>query len=240
MLLTRIDGYPTAVSTIIMRLLKPILPGAGPAERLVACIGAALCIALTIIVCTPLHVADLPVIVAPLGASAVLVFAIPASPLARPWSVIGGNTVSALVGVVAVGMVPNLALAAGLAVGGAILCMSLLRCLHPPGGAAALTAVIGGPAIHAAGLGFAFAPVGLNSVALVMLGLCYHRATRRSYPHRPSPPPVAAGPAGLHLVDIDRALGEMHEGFDISREDLDSLLLRAEHHAAVRRGDADK
>jgi CBS domain-containing membrane protein len=221
-----------------MPFLKPILAGARPAERLVACLGAALCIALTIVLCAPVQVADLPVIVAPLGASAVLVFAIPASPLAQPWSVIGGNTVSALVGMAVFDAVPNLAWAAGLAVGGAILCMSLLRCLHPPGGAAALTAVIGGPAIHAAGLSFAFVPVGLNSAALVLLGVCYHWATRRSYPHRPPPLPETAGPTGLHLADIDRALEEMHEGFDITRQDLDSLLTCAEHHASVRRAAA--
>lgn len=220
-----------------MRFIKPILAGARPVERLVACVGGAICIALTVLVCTPFHVADLPVIVAPLGASAVLVFAVPASPLAQPWSVIGGNFVSALVGMIVFDAVPNVALACGLAVGGAILCMSLLRCLHPPGGAAALTAVIGGPAIHAAGLGFAFVPVGLNSVALVLLGLCYHRVSRRSYPHRPAPIPDMAGTvSGLHIADIDAALDEMHEDFDISREDLDSLLMSAERHAAIRRG----
>lgn len=220
-----------------MPFIKPILAGARPTDRLIAGLGAAICIALTIVTCNqiPLHAADVPVIVAPLGASAVLVFAVPASPLAQPWSVIGGNAVSALVGVAAASFVPNLALAAGLAVGGAILFMSLLRCLHPPGGAAALTAVIGGPAIHAAGFSFAALPVGLNSVTLVLLGMLFHRATGRSYPHRTIPAPSADPATELHPADIDAALAEMHEGFDISREDLDSLLTRAESHATVRR-----
>src|SRR5262249_37174049 len=46
----------------------------------------------------------LPYIVAPIGASAVLVFAAPASPLAQPWAVLGGNTASAAVGIAAARM----------------------------------------------------------------------------------------------------------------------------------------
>ncbi len=63
----------------------------------------------------------------------------------------GGNILSALVGVAVARWVAVPFLAAGIAVGGAILRMPLSRFLHPPGGAAALTAVIGGPAIASAG-----------------------------------------------------------------------------------------
>ncbi|RDE06473.1 HPP family protein [Sphingomonas aracearum] len=209
-----------------------LLPGARWSDRLVACLGALLCLAATAALCrlVPLASADLPFLVAPLGASAVLVFAVPASPLAQPWSVVGGNTLSALVGVAVARIVPDAALAAGVAVGAAILVMSLLRCLHPPGGAAALTAVIGGPAIHAAGFAFAFWPVAVNSVLLVLLGIAFHRISGHSYPHRLAPAP---GPR-FAPSDIDAALAEMHESFDISREDLDALLARAEAHAARR------
>ena len=96
-----------------------LLAGAHWPARLLACLGAALCLALTFLVCARLSLsqADLPIIVAPLGASAVLVFAVPASPLAQPWSVIGGNVVSALVGVAAYHLIPQTALAAGVARG---------------------------------------------------------------------------------------------------------------------------
>lgn len=224
-----------------MKLFQPLLAGASLPERLLACLGVTLGIALTVVLCRllPLRGADLPVIVAPLGASAVLVFAVPASPLAQPWPTIGGNTLSTLVGVAIYQTVPHLALAAGLAVGAAILMMSLLRCLHPPGGAAALTAVIGGDAIHAAGYGFALVPVGINSLALVGLALVFHRLARRRYPHRPSAgtPAMAReqAAAGFTTADIDAALADMHESFDIAREDLDVLLARAEAHARARR-----
>ena len=219
-----------------MRFFDPLLAGADLPRRLIACLGAAIGIALTIVVCAelPLAAADLPIIVAPLGASAVLVFAVPSSPLAQPWPVVGGNIISTLIGVAAFNLIPNLTVAAGVAVGVAILIMSLLRCLHPPGGAAALTAVIGSQGVHAAGYEFAFAPVGINSIALVSLAIMFHRATARSYPHRPTTAPAIA--EGLHLADIDAALDDMHESFDISREDLDALLFRAEQHAQARRG----
>jgi len=214
-----------------------MLAGARFGDRIVACIGATICVALTMLVCAqlPLTVHNLPIIVAPLGASAVLVFAVPSSPLAQPWSVVGGNTISALVGVLAFQHVPDPMIAAGVAVGGAILAMSLCRCLHPPGGAAALTAVIGTHDIHAAGLAFAFAPVAINSIALVSLGMFFHRFSGHSYPHLAVPAGAPLEAAGLHLEDIDRALADLPDSFDISREDLDLLLSRAEIHAAARR-----
>lgn len=219
-----------------MRFFRPIIAGARLPERLIACLGAAICIALTILVCSQarLDVSDLPIIVAPLGASAVLVFALPASPLAQPWPVVGGNIISTLVGVCAFELIANTTIAAGVAVGAAILVMSLLRCLHPPGGAAALTAVIGSNEIHAAGYGFAFLPVGINSIALVTLAMFFHHWTGRSYPHKPADLPGGAAAPGIHLADIDAALEDMHESFDISREDLDALLSRAEFHAMAR------
>jgi len=219
------------------RFFRPILAGARPIDRIVACIGAAICLALTVFICAqlPLAASDLPLIVAPMGASAVLIFAVPASPLAQPWPVIGGNTLSALVGVAVFQYVPDPMLAAGLSVGLAILTMSACRCLHPPGGAAALTAVIGSQGIHAAGYAFAFAPVAINSIALVSLAMFFHRVSGHSYPHIPVPVAPGAQAAGLHLEDIDRALAELPDSFDISREDLDVLLSKAEAHAITRR-----
>lgn len=219
---------------MLPRLFRPMLAGARLPERLIACLGALMGIAVTALVGgLVVPAADLPAIVAPLGASAVLVFAVPASPLAQPWPVIGGNVLSAVIGVAVFRAVLDPALAAGVAVGAAILAMSLLRCLHPPGGAAALTAVIGGPAIHAAGFGFALVPVAVNSVVLVAMALLFHRLSGHSYPHRPVAVPVAA--AGFLPEDIDAALADMHESFDIGREDLDALLAAAEGHALARR-----
>ncbi|HEY4163040.1 MAG TPA: HPP family protein, partial [Dongiaceae bacterium] len=227
------------------RFFVPILAGATWPDRVFASIGAVAGIGLTGLVCTLLFGKDphLPFIVAPIGASAVLLFAVPASPLAQPWSIIGGNTISALVGIVVSRFIPDPMLAIGIAVGGAIALMSLTRSLHPPGGAAALTAVIGGPAVHAAGFMFAAVPVALNCILLVALGWVFHRFSRHSYPHVP-----AAAPANLHKThdlppqlrvgfrseDVDAALVDLGESFDIDREDLDRLIRQVEHRAFIR------
>ena len=218
-----------------MPFFKPILAGVTLPDRLIACLGAAVAVALTMVLCSYASpAAEMPVLVAPLGASAILVFAVPASPLAQPWSILGGNVVSALVGVSVFRFVPNPATAAGIAVGAATLAMSLLRCLHPPGGAVALTAVIGGSAVHNAGYDFVLVPVGINSLVLVAIALVHHRATMHSYPHRPVVLPMASGEARWRRSDIDAALGDMHEGFDIDGDDLETLLAHAERHAATR------
>ncbi|WP_284271117.1 HPP family protein [Mesorhizobium huakuii] len=226
------------------RLFAPILAGATLRERLLACIGATIGIALTGLISGLAmgggpHVA---LLVAPMGASAVLLFAVPASPLAQPWSIIGGNSISALVGVTVAHFIHDPVMASGLAVALAIAAMSFTRCLHPPGGAAALTAVLGGPAVISAGFLFPFVPVALNSIILVTLGLLFHRLARRNYPHVAAPPANSHGTAdppaqqrvGFRPEDIDAALTTLDETFDIGREDLERLLRQVELQAMVR------
>lgn len=195
--------------------------------RLVA--GALIGIFLTALLCHLLGASvgqRLPWLVAPLGASAVLVFALPASPLAQPWAVVGGNTVSALVGIAGVHGVHLLGspeLAAALAVATAIAAMLLFRCLHPPGGAMALMMVTGGIGEPA----FAAFPVLLNSVLLVAAGIAYNNATRRPYPHRQLPPPageVISGEDRQLDADLDAVLAHYDQVLDVSRDDLKALL----------------
>lgn len=231
------------------RLFSPILAGATLRERLIGCLGALIGICLTGLVSGFFMGQDphLPLIVAPIGASAVLLFAVPASPLAQPWSIVGGNTISAFVGVTVSTLVRDPAIAIGLAVALAILVMSLTRSLHPPGGAAALTAVIGGAAVARAGFWFPIVPIGINSLILVLLGVVFHRLAGRQYPHRQAVTPVnthrtadppAAFRVGFNTEDIDAAVASFNETLDISRADLDVLLRKVELQALMRqRGD---
>lgn len=209
-------------------LFQPILAGASLRDRLVACLGALVGIAAAaaLLLGPAQAAAGLPLLVAPIGASAVLLFAVPASPLAQPWPLVGGNLLSAAVGLAAALLVPSPAVAAGLAVAGAILVMSLARCLHPPGGAIALSATLGG--LDVAEL---LPPVAASSLALVALGWLFHRMSGHGYPHRAAPPP----PSALTAADVDRALADLGETFDVSRADLDRLFVQAELHAAARR-----
>ncbi|WP_019516005.1 HPP family protein [Sphingomonas sp. Mn802worker] len=217
-----------------MRPFTPLLAGANLRDRMIAAVGALVGIALTAAICTALlpH-GPVLLLVAPMGASAVLVFAVPASPLAQPWPVIGGNLLSALVGIAVARIVQEPALAAGIAVGGAIALMSLTRSLHPPGGAASLLAVLGGGAVQAQGWSFAFMPVAANAAILVLAGVLFHRLSGHSYPHRAKAAAPLA-PLPPHPEDIDRALQEMGETFDVSRDDLDLLVRTAVAHAERR------
>jgi len=212
---------------------RPILAGAALGDRLRAGIGAGIAIALTGLAAAWLAGGGaLPLLIAPIGASAVLVFAVPASPLAQPWPVIGGNMLSAIWALLVVRVVPHEAAAAALAVGGAIAGMALLGCLHPPGGAVALGVVLLTAGHDRVGWAFPVLPVGVDSVLLTICGVAFHRLTGHAYPHRPA----AAAPSPFVPEDIDAALAEMHERFDIAREDLDALLTAAAHHATIRRG----
>jgi CBS domain-containing membrane protein len=174
----------------------------------------------------------------------VLLFCVPASPLAQPWSVIGGNTVAALVGVACAKAIGNPLLAAPLAGALAILVMFLLRCLHPPSGAVALTTVLGGPAVHAAGFGFAFMPVCLNSTLIVLVALLFNNLTGRRYPHsqqsmlqnvHATRDPVPTARVGFTKEDLDAALARYGQVLDISRDDLEAILLETEAQAYGRR-----
>ncbi len=227
------------------RLFRPILAGATLRERATACLGAVVGISTTAVIGRAVlgEGVSLPFLVAPMGASSVLLFAVPASPMAQPWTIVGGNVISALVGVVVARFVHDPLLASGLAVGLAIGAMSLTRCLHPPGGAAALTAVLGGPTVEAAGLSFPFLPVGLNALALTLIGIVFHRLTWRAYPHVPAPTPAqristADLPPqvriGFREQDIDAALSDLGETLDIDRRDLDRLLRQVERRALER------
>ena len=184
----------------------------------------------------------LPFIVAPIGASAVLVFAAPASPLAQPWSVIVGNISSAAVGIVAARLIDDTMFAAAVAVGTAIGVMMLLRALHPPGGACALFAAVGSPAVREQGLAFALWPVGINTLLLVAVAALVNNLTGRQYPHVPEVPPPAprtdALPSeriGVGRADVERAMARMDQGLDIMPADVLALVHHAEEEALHRR-----
>lgn len=180
-------------------------------------------------------------IVAPAGASAVILFSASSSPFAQPWSVLGGNIIATTIGV-ALGLsaLPTVA-AAVLAVCLAIGCLFLLRCMHPPSCALAMVAAIGGPGISELGYGL-LVPVGFNSLLLIAAALVYNNLTHHPYPkprtsssdaERPS---VPLGEARMNFTgnDVDRALEDFGEIVDITRDDLVELIKRTETHAIRR------
>jgi CBS domain-containing membrane protein len=113
-------------------------------------------------------------LVASMGASAVLLFAVPHGPLSQPWAVFGGHLVSAVIGVACVRLHAQPLFAAALAVALAISAMHYLRCIHPPGGATALTAVAGGDAVHALGFHYVLTPVLLNVLVILLVAIVFN------------------------------------------------------------------
>lgn len=216
------------------RALRPPPLAIDGQERWRSAAGAALGILVTALVSHRLAGSlALPAwLVAPIGASAVIVFVLPSSPLARPWSVIVGNTLSALVGAAVVLLVPELRLAAGLAVGGAIVAMMLARCLHPPGAAVALLTVLS----HGAEAAATVLPVLMNSVLLVLSASAYNALTRRPATDRPAAAASDRAPPlrRFAAADLDAALARCNQVIDVNREDLETLLYEAESIAWQR------
>ena len=201
-------------------------------ERLRAVCGAAIGLLITALLCRwlagPLE--STVWLIAPLGATAVLVFAVPSSPLAQPWSVIGGNTLSALVGIACANWIPDPAVGAAVAVAAAIGVMFATRCLHPPGGAAALLAVL----THTTHFSSALFPALTNSVLMVLAGVAYNSLTGRRYPHVQVAQPPRAD-ARFSQADIDAVLARYNQVLDISRDDLESLIQQTELESYKRR-----
>lgn len=165
-------------------------------------------------------------VVASMGASAVLLFAVPHSPLSQPWPMLAGQLVSAAVGVTCAKMVADPFFAAPLAVALAIGAMHALRCLHPPGGATALVAVVGGEPVRALGYGFLVTPVLVNVLIILLVAvIANYPFPWRRYPARFSRAPH--GPSAAHgekcLIThsgLVYALSQIDSFIDVSEEDL--------------------
>ncbi|GGF76923.1 membrane protein [Azorhizobium oxalatiphilum] len=227
-------------------LFRHFLPAVGPVsrtEQVRAGVGALIGLFLTALVTRLALGADtaVPLLIAPMGASSVLLFAVPASPLAQPWSMLGGNLVASLAGVTAALLIHDPFLAGAAGVGSAITLMLAFRCVHPPSGAVALTAALGGPAVTSLGYGFVLWPVGVNSLILLVLAVAYNNLTRRPYPAtlaaRPaaSPPEPQSARLGFSHEDVVAALREYDQVMDIDPAALEDVVQRAQVRAFDRR-----
>ncbi|MBQ0132928.1 MAG: HPP family protein [Comamonas sp.] len=161
--------------------------------------------------------------VSSLGASAVLLFGMPASPLAQPWPVLGGTVVSALVGAAAQVVIADPAVACAVAVGVSIMLMVPLRCMHPPGAGIAAYVVLD----HINGVQLVAFPIMFNVVVLLGCAVVYNTLTGKRYPHpQHSLQKATAQPEQglLSSQDLDAALKHYNQVLDVSRADLEGLM----------------
>jgi len=173
-----------------------------------------------------------------MGAATVLLFVVPHAPLSQPWALFVGNLISAVIGVAVARYVPHLAIASGLAVGVAIGAMILTRSSHPPGGATALAAVIGGAKVEALGFTYVLYPVLLNCIVIFLFALFFNNLFGwRRYPQAlmrykfVSLSPEAMS-TELHLDQRDfqlamKQMAKRGQTLDVSAEQVDQVYLHA-------------
>jgi len=219
------------------------------AERLVASLGGAIGISLIAVISYQFTGASGAALIVPsMGASAVLVFAIPHGKLSQPWPLIGGSVVSAIIGVSCFKLISDPFLAAGLAVGISIGVMHLLGCIHPPGGATALVAVIGGPAITDLGYAYVWAPILLNVMIIFVIAISFNSLFPwRRYPAaammRFTDRQQMPDESHVHIVDkdsIEKALVDMDLVMDVTQEDLQRVIQLSLSHASQQKLSAEQ
>lgn len=212
-------------------------------ERIISGVGGFLGIAGILLVTTSvLPPASAGLIVASMGASAVLLFAVPHGKLSQPWSVMGGHLISACIGVTVGKLVANPVLAASIAVGLAIAAMHYARCIHPPGGASALAAIVSGSKVHALGYMYVLTPVMLNASIILLVAIAVNLPFGwRRYPaglkavlskFKPEAVRELREEPGIQLADIRYAIEQMDMVVDVTDDDLEEIYRLARKHAS--------
>ena len=209
-----------------------------PREWLRASLGTALAILFSAGACQQLFGPEMALqLIGPLGASAILLFAVSSGALAQPWSILGSYLTAALVALLAMHFGGQTLYTACLAASAALLLMYLLRCLHPPGAAVALCMVLG----EAPPQGLvALLPVLVGALCLLASALLYNNLTRVRYPKTPTPDrhhtadPTPQSRAGISPDDLQQALEDFGAFVDITREDLEQIVLATQRHAVRR------
>jgi len=203
-------------------------------------------VALFIVTWVSLQLADPAgsiVLLASMGASAVLLFGLPNSPLAKPWSFAAGHLISATVGLVCSHLFTDLALMAAVTIGIVLFVMYIFECMHPPGGATALVPVIASTD-QVLGYEFLLYPVALNVFVLLAIALLLQKLWLKHGMQKPTQKydPVHlhqdASPLkrlGLQPEDLLSALNSFDTVVDISEQDLERLYHHAQLNAYQRK-----
>ena len=207
-----------------------IQPGTSVMEKSIAGTGAAISIFLMTTITHHLLGNNAVIVILPsMGAAAVLLFAIPHGPLSQPWALFCGNLISAFIGVCCAKWIDHLYLAAACAVGGSIIMMHLTRSLHPPGGATALAAVIGGDAIHALGFDYIVFPTLINCVVIFAVAMVFNNCfSWRVYPasriHYRAHSNQTLQAYEKRIETIEEILNNLDEVMDVNAEQINAII----------------
>lgn len=212
----------------------------GHAEKFVSAVGGLCGVLAVVLLARAFHAGqEAALIVASMGASAILLFAVPHGPLSQPWPVLGGHLIAATIGITCAQHIPDHSLAAALTVGLTILAMHYLHCLHPPGGGTALAMVVGWDSIRASGYHYLLDPLLLNIVLLLGAAVLFNAPFRwRRYPvgwakwlNERNRPALVVGEDDLpRRDDLVSALKSMNKAVYISEDDLEEIFRAAQQH----------
>nr|WP_241264031.1 HPP family protein [Bowmanella dokdonensis] len=216
-----------------------------PVSQRLKVAGAAF-VALLAVTSTSLTLADntsTVFLLASMGASAVLLFGLPNSPLAKPWSFAAGHLISAAIGLACSHIIDDLALMAAVTIALTLLAMYVFECMHPPGGATALVPVLASSEQHL-GYDFLLYPVALNVLCMLLMAVLLNRLLGASLlsrePVRQDPVHLHQDPSplkrlGLQPDDLLYALNHYQSVLDVSEQDLEQIYHQAQLHAAQRK-----
>ncbi|MDX3774193.1 HPP family protein [Chromatiaceae bacterium AAb-1] len=203
-------------------------------------------IALFVVTLTSQQLADTTstiILLASMGASSVLLFGLPNSPLAKPWSFAAGHLISALVGICCAHWFSDLALMAAATIGICLFMMYLFECMHPPGGATALVPVIASTE-QLLGYDFLLYPVALNVLVMLAVSLILNRLLLKrpvqKIPEKFDPVHLHQDFSplkrlGLQPEDLLSALNSFQTVVDVSEQDLEKIYTQAQLHAYQRK-----
>jgi CBS domain-containing membrane protein len=209
-----------------------------PSEWSRAAIGMALGTMFSVWLCSQVFSMEVALhLIGPLGASAVLLFAVSSGALAQPWSILGGYLSAGVISLLVAHVLGRTLGSACLAAGMALILMCWLRCLHPPAGALALLMVVADPATIAMEWK-ALGPVMLSASTMLLSAYAYNNLTRIHYPRRASEPAPLMMPVpdsqAITAADLKLALADMEAFYDVTPEDLEQLIHASELHAKRR------
>lgn len=182
-------------------------------------------------------------LIASMGASALLLFVIPSSPLSQPWALFGGQMIPGFIGIACALLIGDLVLASAASLTFSIIAMMYLRCLHPPGGATALIPILMVEEVQQVGFQFLFTPIAINTLTLLLLSLLINRLVlHRHYATHSIPEPqpvqqqteVMINSSPFTREDLSYAFEKMDSFIDIDEEDLFRIYALATAHAEER------
>ena len=226
-----------------LKAFKPLALNIAPREALRATCGALFAICLVMLLSRLLFgQPTTSALMAALGASSVLAFLTPSTPLAHPWSLLSGNLLAAALAITASLWIDDSLLRLGATLSACMLCLLALRCLHPPSCALAVAIALNESLTLQWGYGL-LAPVALNTLTLLAVALLYNNLTGQRYPRQPLPAPrnrhhttdlPSWQRTQLQEQDLQHALNTFGRYVDVRIEDLTELLQLTEQQAFTR------